>query len=168
VLHWTTTDEKNVSHYEIQKSVDGVHFETIGLSFSWNNSTDNTYYFTDGKPSQGVNYYRLNIIDKDGGAKYSSILTFKLNDKQDVTITLAPNPMTSRVRISLSGMATGAYKLELRNVSGQLQYSATVNITQYERTTYIDRTPSMAAGLYWLSVYDKNNQRIITTRVIVQ
>ena len=88
----------------MQKSIDGIHYETIGIIFSWDNSAENTYYFTDGKPARGVNYYRLNIIDKDGAAKYSAIINFKLNTNQDAIVTLAPNPGVYRQGNSTIGL----------------------------------------------------------------
>jgi hypothetical protein len=57
---WTTTKEINNSHFEVQRSVDGLHFESIAVvSGSGNSSGIKNYFYTDEHPIVGINYYRL-------------------------------------------------------------------------------------------------------------
>jgi len=69
-LQWTVGEEKNVSHYEVEKSTDGVHFERIGNVPAVQQST---YAWEDTRPYAGRNFYRLKVLDIDSKYKYSSI-----------------------------------------------------------------------------------------------
>jgi len=71
-LIWKTASEKNSSHYEIQKSEDGVGFMTIGKVDAAFNSSHMSYYsFKDNSMNDEIVYYRLKIVDTDGTYQFS-------------------------------------------------------------------------------------------------
>ena len=64
-LSWHTASERNVSHFDIERSNDGKTFTKIGeqkavggLDLAYYNAFDNT-------PQYGINYYRLKIVDNE-------------------------------------------------------------------------------------------------------
>ncbi|MCS3797684.1 hypothetical protein [Niastella sp. OAS944] len=73
-LTWKVADEKDVNRYEVQRSRDGVTFETIGIVFAWEEAVHADYAFNDKNTNPGINYYRLKMTDNDGVFKYSNIL----------------------------------------------------------------------------------------------
>lgn len=82
-LAWTTASEFNNDRFEIERSADGNHFEIIGSVLGKMNSREiSNYSFTDTKPYAGINYYRLNQIDKNGANTYSDLVA--TNIKSDV------------------------------------------------------------------------------------
>ncbi len=94
---WTTANEINVSHFNIQRSKDGKNFTTIGKinakGFSYNE-----YSFTDNSPSFGDNYYRIESIDKDGKMNYTEIKKLTINNSS-LNINIYPNPAKDIVNI---------------------------------------------------------------------
>lgn len=73
-LKWNTTFEVNNSHFEVQRSKDGLQFETLSqIPAKSDIGTETTYYFTDKSPLIGKNYYRLKQVDVDGRSDYSMI-----------------------------------------------------------------------------------------------
>lgn len=73
LLNWKTATELETNKFEIERNNDGSHYITIGSIPAKGNSNEPvTYTFADTKPFVGNNYYRLKIIDNDGGFKYSS------------------------------------------------------------------------------------------------
>jgi hypothetical protein len=85
---WTVDEEKFFSKYEIQKSIDGIGFETIGIE---NDLGKKLYSFTDVGPKIGNNYYRLKLVDQDGTLDYSKIIAENYLSKKAVSIF--PNPV---------------------------------------------------------------------------
>jgi hypothetical protein len=168
-LNWSVEQEVNINVYELQRSSDGVNYETIMLMFPWdNNASTNQYVYTDKNPAVGINYYRLKIVDKDARSKYSYTIAARINVKNNEHILVAPNPAVGRIRIFFNDITKGSYRMELRNTVGQLQQTRTLNISQREQVEYLDRNAGMTPGIYWLSVYDSKNQNINTSRVIIQ
>ncbi len=168
-LSWSVREESNIHTYEVQRSSDGTHFENIAMVLPWDNhQVSNDYRYTDKKAQEGINFYRLNMVDQDGSHKYSAVIIVRIGTTVNGQILIAPNPVKDRIRVVLSGLANGSYRIELRNTSGQLQQTRSVSISQRDQVEYLDRSASPMAGIYWLTVYDRNNQKIGTSRVIVQ
>ncbi len=93
LLKWTTTNEINNKGFDVERSADGQVFNPIGFLAGQNNSgIENNYTYTDAKPVNGVNYYRLKQIDQDGRFTYSSIIQLK-NVIADFAWSIYPNPV---------------------------------------------------------------------------
>ncbi len=71
-LDWTTASEKNSKAFVVEKSTDGINFETIGTVESHGNASGtNNYSFVDSEVSATEVYYRLKMEDVDGTYSYS-------------------------------------------------------------------------------------------------
>ena len=93
LLKWTTTNEINNKVFDVERSTDGQTFSTLGFVAGQGNSNiENNYTYTDVKPVNGVNYYRLKQIDNNGRFTYSSIIQLK-NVIADFAWSVYPNPV---------------------------------------------------------------------------
>jgi len=93
LLNWTTTNEINNKGFDVERSADGQVFSPIGFVAGQNNSNvENSYTYTDVKPVNGTNYYRLKQIDNDGKFTYSGIIQLK-NVIADFAWSVYPNPV---------------------------------------------------------------------------
>ncbi|MEO7210111.1 MAG: T9SS type A sorting domain-containing protein [Chitinophagaceae bacterium] len=93
LLKWTTTNEINNKGFDVERSTDGQVFSAIGfVAGQGNSNVENNYTYTDVKPVNGVNYYRLKQIDQDGRFTYSSIIQLK-NVIADFAWSVYPNPV---------------------------------------------------------------------------
>jgi hypothetical protein len=96
-LSWTSAEELNVSHYELQSSIDGSMFQTIArLTPTGSNST---YAYKDGDLGSPIIFYRLRMVDIDGSARYSSIKMLRITCAQPA-IRIYPNPAQDIVTVS--------------------------------------------------------------------
>ncbi|RYY59871.1 MAG: T9SS type A sorting domain-containing protein [Chitinophagaceae bacterium] len=94
-LDWTTASEQNTDRFEILRSDQASGMASIGsVSASGFSNTDRSYQFTDASPLQGLNYYQLKMIDKDGRFTLSN--TVKVEFKKEYELTLFPNPVTGQ------------------------------------------------------------------------
>lgn len=167
-VSWEVREELNLNVYEVEKSTDGANWNNIGLVFPWDNQqVANNYKFTDKDPQSGMNFYRLRIVDKDGSFKYSNIVAARTGALPNSSINIAPNPVKGNIRAIFSGLTKGSYMVELRNVAGQLQLMKNINIQQADQIEFFERG-NAAPGIYWLTVFSRDNQKIGTVRVIVQ
>lgn len=167
-VSWEVREELNLNFYEVEKSADGANWTNIGMVFPWDNQqVSNNYRFSDKQPFDGMNFYRLRIVDKDGSFKYSSIVAAKTGALSNSIISIAPNPVKGNIRAIFSGLPKGSYVAELRNIAGQLHLMKNINIQQADQIEFFERGHA-APGIYWLTVYDRHHQKIGTSRVIVQ
>jgi Secretion system C-terminal sorting domain len=124
-VKWTTAEEKNVSHFEIEKSTDGKNFTSIGLVFAYGNTSEKVNYsFTDKNISQsGVMYYRLRSVDIDKKSQLSEVKLIRIASKNEQTISILtyPNPVTSELRVTIPANWQGEkVSYEVLSNSGQV------------------------------------------------
>ncbi|MEO7312861.1 MAG: choice-of-anchor J domain-containing protein [Chitinophagaceae bacterium] len=101
LVNWTTATEINSSHFVIERSVDGVHFESLGQVAGAGNSVGvRNYQFTDLLPAQGYNYYRIKLVDIDNRFAYTPIAKVLVSNGEKILVRLYPNPVTSSVQVS--------------------------------------------------------------------
>lgn len=67
LVEWKTASESNSSHFDIQKSYDGLNYETIGTKEAAGNSSQLlSYSWVDVKGTPDLAYYRLRQVDNNG------------------------------------------------------------------------------------------------------
>ncbi len=168
LLEWTTLTEDNVKYYQVEKSDNGNSFTAIGIVNAKGNSAGNDYNFLDRNPWQGQNYYRLMMMDNDGRYEYSKIVTVRFNTNYIRRITILPNPVKSQYRIRFNAFESEIYRVQISNATGQLILQKTIHITQPDQVELMYVNSAMTAGMYWLTVYDKNNQKIGTEKIFIE
>lgn len=99
-LHFETSIERENSHFDIERSTDGSHFEMIGrVRGAGDSNTPQSYTFEDEKPANGINYYRLRQVDFDEDFEYSPVRSVMFGKQAEVLI--APQPVQDMLRVSL-------------------------------------------------------------------
>lgn len=102
-LTWTTTNEKNMFSYEVQRAADGIHFETIGLVKPNNTNSGNHYLFNDGTMQHHTNYYRLKMVDAKT-VEYSKVIiitTAASTENLFDWVNVYPNPIDDQLNINI-------------------------------------------------------------------
>ena len=89
-LNWQTSSELNTSYFNLQHSTDGINYTTLS-TVKAKGSGVNYYTSNDVNPNNGVNYYRLQVVDRIGEISYSKQIVIKFTTSKPV-ITLFPNP----------------------------------------------------------------------------
>jgi hypothetical protein len=121
VLSWVTSEEKNASHFEIERSVNVKTFEKIGQVIA--NKSEN-YNFID-YSSHIVNssslFYRLKIVDTDGKYNYSKIINIA-NDSENETISqFYPNPSIENfATVDIVAKEKGDWNISHFDLAGRL------------------------------------------------
>ena len=73
-LSWTTGQELGFDHFEIEHSISNTDFEQIGtVQGKGDSQFAQDYGFADMNPKEGMNYYRLKMVDKQGHFTYSKL-----------------------------------------------------------------------------------------------
>jgi Secretion system C-terminal sorting domain len=152
-LNWVTTDEVNVKHTEVQRSIDGVHFNTIGVVNPKNNS-QNTYIYNDKMYDSDIFYYRLKIIDNDGSFTYSKLQTVK-NKFSKSGAYILENPVKNN--ITIMNLPQKATSIILFNANGKEQSKHF-----YKNTNNIQLNVSaLASGAYFVRVISEEKNETL-------
>ena len=153
-VSWVTATQSNVSHFAVERSIDGKIFSKAGIVISYGNyKNGGNYNFTDNISSLQANliYYRLCTVDLDGRVQYSDIRTVRISKTvaQNISILTYPNPVSNELRIAIpSNWQNKRVSYQLFNVYGQLssgkeeensRQTETINVSKLNRGVYIVR-----------------------------
>ena len=144
-LEWTTANETNLSHFEIQKTNDGQSWSVMAsLPAVNNNAIRSNYSFIDNHPSE-TSYYRVVALGINGRNEYSGILRSSCQVKED--FGLWPNPALTNVHINIFTQSTSAAMIQLIDSKGSLVKLLHQNLTKGYNLFEVDMT-DLANGTY--------------------
>ena len=128
-LKWVTASELNNSHFELEKSIDGLRFETIAEVLGNGTTSEvQSYSHMDREAIVGINYYRLKQVDLNGDFEYFTVVTAKVVSEKP-TIQVLPNPVKDIANIRLEADVDADTELHLLTTSGTLVRTITVSNT---------------------------------------
>ncbi|MES2776279.1 MAG: T9SS type A sorting domain-containing protein [Bacteroidota bacterium] len=151
-LWWSTENEVNFSHFEIERSSDSYNFISAGKVTALNGILTNSYTFSDVGLFAGNNFYRLKMVDKDGSFKYS--VTVLVNSKLKQHISVSPNPAKNSM-ILTHPKATAETAIQILKIDGR--QVATGRLQAGATATSVD-VSILARGVYLL-VFISNSEK---------
>ncbi len=149
-LQWQTEDEVAVDRFEVEKSVDGIHFYKIN-SLPAKNGLQNNYACTDvnaDMAKKGIAFYRLKQVELPGNYFYSNIVKIAFGNK--AAITISPLPAKDMVTIRSSEAIS---KIQVLNSAGQAIKSWQPNTLQQYMVS------DLPNGLYFIVITKGETQQ---------
>ena len=154
-LSWSTANEVNNDHFELERSVDGVHFQQVGkVKGNGTTSESKAYTFVDYNIPTNQLYYRLVQVDYDGSKTYSSIIVL-INDREK-HLLVYPNPFTKDVTVQVFSTEK-EYSIQVINFLGQTVLQRDVLKADEE----ISFGRELPAGVYFLRINTEFSSEII-------
>ncbi len=145
MVKWETVSEVNVDHFNIQRSEDGVTFETIGTV----KAKGAGKYSLTPNPSpleRGATcYYRLEVVDKNGALSYSEVKEVRFDNGG---LMISPNPAKDYVTISGGNIK----EVIIRDANGR------VLLIGKEKRVDIR---SLSAGIYYITIEGIEGGRLV-------
>lgn len=166
-LNWMTTDHKNFSHFELERSTDGKNFSKVMMMMTESNSSaQNNYNYRDNV--EGLNaklvYYRLRLVDADDHFAYSPVRMIRFAIDNKIQVQTFPNPVTTELRVQIPAQWQDKSTVyEIFNSNGVM-----VQRTQVARASQIQQlnVQSLGSGNYIVRVV--NGTEMNTARFIKQ
>lgn len=168
-LYWQTEQEGNSSYFELQRSTDGNNFEAIAtVTAKGNTATANNYQNTDDLffyTCQTV-YYRLKMVDINGGFKYSGAVTVQLGTITKTNVKAWPLPFTSNLNVEYTSDVKEVVKITIRSVNGSTVMRMDNAVKKGTNTISLYQAQTIPAGTYLLTL--SNGTKAETIKVIKQ
>ncbi len=155
-LQWQTTNEINTSYFEVERSRDGISFDSIAtIRANDNNAITGRYGAVDNDPFIGANYYRLKMADIDGAYTYSKVVQVNFTGTIP-EVRLSPNPANDILTFRITDKSSSQAQIELLDMNGRMlaQKSRVLN----EGANDIQFNVSgFAAGIYFAKIIRQGN-----------
>ncbi len=146
-LSWKTQSENNASHFNIQRSTDGLHFSTIASVLATGTSqVPVSYSVFDASPVRGNSFYRLEMNDKDGKQEYSEMIkiSFQTVEKQ---VKILNNPAGEKLEVNIPVLTNATAEWWIINAAGQQLKAGKTSTGRFEINI-----KNLALGMYWLQL----------------
>ncbi|MDQ6478236.1 T9SS type A sorting domain-containing protein [Dyadobacter sp. LHD-138] len=125
LLSWTTTEEVNNDHFDVERTLNPANgFQVVGSVKGKNYSSQNvSYKLTDPNVEADYTYYRLKQVDGDGSSSYSRIIGVK-GFSEVLAVIPFPNPARARdLKFLVSGHTKGeSLSVQVCDVTGNIIY----------------------------------------------
>jgi hypothetical protein len=156
-LNWQTAEEINTSHFNIQRSTDGVNFGNVG-NVTAKGSGGESYRFADNIDNiqKDKVYYRLQLMDKDGKYSFSKIIPLAL-DLFAGNIKTYPNPVKDQLYILFNAQTATKATICISDAAGKIVHTETVSTSSNAINVNVSR---LGKGIYYVQlITDKGVQR---------
>jgi hypothetical protein len=161
VLNWSTASERNNAAFDIQRSNNGTDFTTISNVKGRGTTTSvSDYTFTDNAPSNGINYYRLRAVDRDGKATLSKNVAVINGSSKSGIVKVYPTVADAVLTVEM--ISDGSTTLKIMDIMGKTVLTKTLTATGFSSNP-ID-VSGLTNGLYILSFESattRNTQKFI-------
>ena len=152
-LQWDIDSADEGNYYIVERSVDGVHYETIGALR--NAGSDKHFETTDMAPPNGADFYRIKFIAPNGQEGYSKTIQFSLSG--DVDFKFYPNPVDKLFIIRTEHMID----IQMIDAGGNIRLSK-----RLQPGIQVINISSLERGVYILRVADKESNRIVSNQLL--
>ncbi len=151
VLNWSTSEEKNNSHFEIEKSTDGRNWKLIGIIMGNGTAANsNQYGYTDKKELSAVMYYRILQVDLNGQKNYSSVKIVRSTENKKQANVYASSKNT--IAIDINGETKSNMMVTVVNLNGQVVARQLIGSASYKVTMII---PGNVNGIFVVNMRDE-------------
>jgi hypothetical protein len=150
-LDWGSASEYNNDHFEVERSCDVDEFNVIGnIPGAGDAIHTNWYRFIDEEACNGLNFYRITQVDRDGTSDRSNTVAVMVSPIIDV-LQFYPNPTGNDASILLQVPAPGLINIEIHGALGELVYCDQRDAEAGRNEIQLDLR-DLAEGVYLLTV----------------
>ena len=166
-VDWVVNSEANMDRYEVEKSIDGSHFnKQYTIMALGNSNTAVNYSWFDNNPQAGNNFYRIKAFDRGGMIKYSAIVKVAFG-KDAPAISIYPNPIVEdNFNISLSNINKGIYQLSIINVLGEKVWTKQIQHNGGNAGLTIALNQLLHKGIYYLQI--EADKAVLATKKLIK
>ena len=160
ILNWTTGNETSNAYFTIERSSDGIHYQTIDtIKGAGNSINTSNYTYTDPSPLSGTSYYRIGQHDINGNSSYTGIQLY--NNSESNFIHVFPNPFHGTTTVLVNGSGADSFTYRIHSISGQLVEQGTGKVN--EPLTVGEIIPE---GIFIITI--NNTSQVQTFKIIKQ
>jgi hypothetical protein len=169
-LEWKTSAEENVKDFVIERSMNGVSFQTIGVIHAKNILSGASYSFMDNIPDKAQTYYyRLISIDKNGDQKKSGLIVIEYKQYVFNAFSLYPNPATTSFILETEVNTPSKVKVIIYDVLGNIAGEQISELVNGFNTIEVS-IENYKAGMYYVKVVsdDDTNKQLFIQKIVKQ
>lgn len=158
-LNWVAENQINFSAYEIERSIDGSRFESVGVVTRQGMGLEKQQYQyaenLTGLPADAF-YYRLKMVDLDGHFSYSNIILLRKDGIKAGGLSISPNPVVggSLATARFESTRKALVEIAVLDMNGRVLLRQQNQVMEGVNSIAINNLNRLQPGLYTLRVND--------------
>lgn len=123
MLAWATDYEENSRFFFVERSDDGINFNSIGqIDAAGYSDADKKYHFLDVGVKGDKTYYRLKQTDTDGTSSYTDVISLnKTLVNEFMVVRLNTTEVTDDFICTIDNLTDGTMRYEICDLRGQVK-----------------------------------------------
>jgi len=120
-LQWTVGNNEETDQFEVQRSINGNEFKTIGIVFATEKTGKEDYLFYETINSSERVIYRLKMIDKGHDADYSKTIVLQSNSlTSNNNLKIKGNPVKDKLSFNYTSLVNESIQLKIYDMNGRI------------------------------------------------
>jgi len=152
---WTTASEQNNNLFTLEKTRNGIDFESAGtLPGAGNSSSVLNYSLEDTNPYEGQSYYRLMQTDFNGDHSYSALSAVDVSAEAQFDFIVYPNPGNgNEILFNISAFPEGTLQIVVKDIAGKELFSQQIEAGGKKESVFSVFPPDrLSPGMYMITV----------------
>lgn len=167
-LTWITSEEINTKSFQIDRSTDGVHFQTIHTHTASGKETGSAYQYLDVVDEKiPVYYYRLTSVDFDGHSESFKMVSVERSYKEKWTTSVFPNPSEHNATIEMLSEKETEILVEITDIKGTLINSESKVLVEGSNKMEI-KSETYPDGIYFIKISSSADQSSLANLKLVK
>lgn len=163
ILKWKTISETDNSQYYILRTFSkGEEFEVIAAIRGKGASTsENNYHFRDQEPYNGLNYYRVKLVSKNGEISYSTIVHVDVNKDRAELKVFNDKEI---IEFSIYSLYGGSSEIRLWSIIGNRLKKESLQLKKgFNTVRWINQFPT---GFYVVNV--TTSRELMSKKIVIK
>jgi hypothetical protein len=151
-LQWSVAQNEEGDHFEVQRSTDGVSFETAAVIMVTDKPGSESYSYSEVSTAEKI-YYRLKMVNDNQSVRYSKILVFQGNAASaSKALRIVNNPATDKLTLSFSSKNNQVVQIRVYDMAGRLQMDQKISVYQGSNLVSLQLSSTFTTGMYAVEV----------------
>jgi predicted esterase len=163
LLNWEFSSPQTVLSYTVEKSPNGNSWKSISTIQPSSTPHQQTFSYADTQLYEGMNFYRVLEIGKDGERIYTPVIQYR-KPATHITSTVYPNPFTDNLYVSV---ADSISSIQITDAQGKLIYTKSINNYAPNTAINIDNLGRLKSGIYHLAIRNRE-ARVVAVKSLVK
>lgn len=170
-MTWSTLLEIHNDYYSVQRSEDGIIWETFaiipGAGFA---SNGKDYEAVDVSPIPGMVNYRIKQSDIFGGIHFTSVHIIHFDEKSDsldLTMDIYPNPSSGQFNVRIDNAQAGSFRIILMDYTGRNVHTESIDSDHGQTAHSFWPGDNVRAGTYNIAIF-REDELLAQQMIMVQ
>lgn len=153
LVEWKVTNEENILYYQVECSIDGIHFVKSATVHTGTQSGSNTYRWEDITNVSGLMYYRVVAVGRNDERVFSKVVHVSSTTTNNLSL-LNSNISTNELTFESSLPSQISYTIQVSNTVGQQLFASPVLTILPNSIQKVKVNSLISKGVYFVTIRD--------------